>query len=448
MARKFLRPTGSVGPGALGPLVGGQVGKAHPVRGVLKNQDRVLWQGRRVVAHVGAYGAGVWQVPSTDPSMTTGQTHPDDSTEREAGAWKFQITPGYQLMASVMAQPSGGQQKAVGGGNYGTADVAAGGHVKITVIYDNGPSTWTVTREITPPVSDEEYYGETTDDSWSTIWGPIVVDLFDATTLVDIAEAEDISEHDLTATLTVDYVGGVRIMEVVVFEHPVVYVRDWTDSEYVAHCFTDGNGKPLPKYPSQYPIQRLEEATPDLTGGSLQAVDVAAAQQRLLGPVLLSWVAWDEDDVDVDDSNAAGLSTSSTTFDDLPTDGAVTSYGEANPGWSVSSGSNARRFDLSGDLLELRDDDGVVPVRVWFYGLNSGGAGSPATIRVQTSTSSYIEGNVTNSTIGWTELSGDLRCGIGAQDFSSLQLLGKVGNIMWTLRCRSLIVVYDQARAL
>lgn len=448
MARKILLPTGPVSPGAIGSLTGGQLGKAYPVRSVMMNQDRVLWHGRRVVARVGANGAGEWQVPSTDASMTAGQTHPDPGVDREAGAWKFLLTPGYQLQVAVIAQPSGGQQKAVGGGNWGTADVAAGGYVTVTAAYYNGVTTWTVVREITPPVSTEEFYGETTDDAWSTIWGPHIVNLHDDGAISVLSEAEGISEHDVEVTLTVEYVGGVRVIEVVVFEHPVAYVRDWTDSEYVAHCFTGGTGLPLPQYPSQYPIQRLQESTPDPTCGSLQAVDVAAAQQRRLGPLLVASCAWDEVDVDVDDTAAVGWSTSSTTLEDLPTDGAVTSYAEANPGWSAASGANARRFDLSGDLLELRDDDGVLPVRVRVYALNSGGAGNPATLRVQTSASSFVEGQITNSTIGWTEFTGELRCGIGAQDFASVQLLGRVSNVAYALRVRTVVVEYDGERVL
>ena len=240
--------------------------------------------------------------------------------------------------------------------------------------------------------------------------------------------------------------GSVRVLDVCVSETMTALVRDWTDTDYVAHAFTDGAGYPLTKYPSNYPIQRREEATPDPTGGSLQALSVAKAQQMRLGPVLALWSAWDEPDVGITATVVTGWITSNTNPEDLHTDGNAVSYAETNPGWSLSSGANARGFNLSGDILELRDDDGVVPVRVRVYAKNSGGVGNQATVRFQTSDVSCVTVKITSSSLGWFEACGDLRCGIGAEDFSSLQVLGWVSSGADELEIVGFVVEFDGTR--
>lgn len=145
-------------------------------------------------------------------------------------------------------------------------------------------------------------------------------------------------------------------------------------------------------------------------------------------------------------TSATGWITSNTNLEDMHTDGNATSYAETNPGWSASSGANARGFDLSGDIHELRDDDGVVPVRVRVYAKNGGGVGNPATVMVQTSPASCVSVAITTTGFSWHEACGDLRCGIGAEDFSSLQLLGKVANGAYELEVLYFVVEYDGTR--
>lgn len=410
----------TVTPGVIAGLDAGRLAKAYPVGSALANQDRLLRTGRRIVARWGIAGAGEWQIPSTNTTSAS-QSYPVYATERVVYRGKTTLTPGYQLKASVLCQPSGACQQLAA--QWVPDAPPAGGRIVITAYLDNGSDTETVTKEITPPISKETYYGEpnAAGEAWSNIFRE-EVDLFPA----DIIEGDAAlrwCKGDTVVTLTVSYYGGIRCMDGVVWEHFTGYLREWTDAEYVGHGYTNGQGQPLLKYPSSYPIQRREEATPDPTSGSRHALTVSTYQQACLGPAVVGWTAWDEVDVLVSATEAAGKVVAvAGSWEDAFDSSTVLPDPDAE-GWSTAGAAHARGFNLSGDLLECRDDEGVIPVTVWVYGSCGGGVGSPGYVRAWCGDHSWVEVLVDSSSAGWFSASGELRCGVGAEADTTCHLM-------------------------
>ena len=76
-------------------------------------------------------------------------------------------------------------------------------------------------------------------------------------------------------------------------------------------------------------------------------------------------------------------------------------------------------------MLELRDEDGVIPVRVHVYG-NTDVGGGLARVRVQVGDSSWVDVDVDSPTLGWFTATGELRCGVGVESTTTLRWGGAV----------------------
>jgi len=421
------------------PLGAGRVARAAPVHEALKGQDRVLAHGARIVAHVGLAGGDVWQADAALVPELNEQTHPSTAFRVVARA-KVRLTPGYSLRFRAACVRSGVHQHLTGAD---WAYVGTGGAIKVSVTYDNGvDDPLAVSRTVTPKASKLEngLEPEGNGAAWADLH-EVLGDLFPPELFESAAVARRWSEG-VDATITIYFRGGVRVVDLCVYEAPTRYARDTTEDDvesYSTHLHTSGAADPLPVYPSPWPTTRRSDAGGgDPTGGPLAALHVAARQGRVLGPMLLAWSSWLESQ-DVALTEAAPVSSTSTSWVQ-PLAPAVTSWAPTRAGWAAGSPGMARRADLAGPL-ELRGVAAVVPVRVRAWCRVTDDA-SPGALRLQAGDYSIAELPVTSESWAWREVLGWLECGLNGDDPQSWQLLVKAGGGGSAVEVRYLAVDY------
>lgn len=418
----------------LNGLRGGQHARQDRVMAAFANADRVLGNGRRVLARVGLHGQLAHQVGSTTTS-TAAQTYPAKATSRVVLRGKYLLTPGHFPVVSALVLPAGATQKFVVGVGW-VLDVVAG-WIDVTCRFDNGVVE-TVTYTFETPPSDLQYGGEGATDGWA--WsdlrrlGPAA--LAPAGALQDPADIRAWAEG-VTCEITIAYRGGVRCVDLVVQEQPFSYARDTaTDAvtTFTIPLAVDNAGPPK-EYPSAYPL--VARTPTDPTFGTELLADAVDRQHSRLGPVLAQWSGWRESQA-VTDTASAGVSTTSLTFVNL-VDTTLTIWSAASPGWSLASGGQAQQYATSDPHRKTRGADAVVPVRCWVYGSRSGFG--TAVVRFASEKYSIAEVNITDSADAWWSATGHLRCGLGPQDTSVLQTLGKLAAA-GTLAVRHIVVEY------
>ena len=419
----------------LGPLRGGQFAKRSRVLSAFRDADDILGNGRRVLGRVGLHGEARHQVGSTSTS-SPGQTYPLKTASRVAFRWKGLLTPGHWPTVSALVVPSGATQVFVGG--IGWVLDAAAGWIAVTVAF-TGPASETVTHSFSLPASGEANAGEGAAAGWA--WsalrrvGPSMVSPADA--LQNITTARTWSEG-VTAEITIAYRGGVRCVDLVVQEAPGKYARSLgvdAASTFTAPLAVGGTGFAPATYPSTLPLE--ETSATDPTFGAELLADVIDRQHSRLGPVLAQWSGWREAGA-VTLLEGQGVTTTSLTYVNL-IDTALTTWSAASPGWSLASGGQAQQYGTSEPRRITRDVDACVAVRCWVYGARTGGGTS--TVRFQTADYSIAEVAVTGATAGWWSATGHLRCGLGPEDTSVLQILGKLA-VAGTLTVRYIVVEY------
>jgi len=401
-------------PGSPASLRGGVVARASRVAGALRNQDRVPQHGARLVGRVTTSGAPYFQFPDADdPDGTLSQIYPTADDVRELARFRWTLAPGYQPRVSLIALPSGPTQYVVATWDQ---DVTTG-QVVVEVTWTAGTSA-TRTVELTPPASPLEY-GQVPADPWAG-----VVELVQTITppaFVTPAEVAAFSSaaDPVTVEVVVSAVGSPRIVDLAIFEVPVAFAQDASDSVWPFHAFANGLGSPLAKPASPYPVEAVTSSDP--TQGHRQAADVADEQARSLGPILLAWTSTQNTEPVSSTSPAPwsffGSATEWADSGDLAD--------EALPGTSTAAGSLARQHDLSGDVLELRDEDGVIPVRVHVYAGTDLGGGT-AFVRVQSGPTSWADVVVDDPTPAWFTATGELRVGVGVESDTCLRWGGEV----------------------
>lgn len=420
------------------PLGGGRAARAQPVYEALLAQDQVIAHGARVVVHVGLAGGDGFQADAELVPEDNIQTHPAN-TLRVVARSKVRVTPGYSLAVRAACTRSGTQQQLDG------ADwtyIGAGGSVQVSVAYSNGIDAVFVSRVMTPKASLEadgmegagpgEAWGEVHEIS-GTLYPPDLQD--------DTAVQQKWSEN-VDAAITVYYRGGVRVVDLCVYEVPVRYARDTVLDDvrrYATHLHTGGASQPLPGYPSVWPLARLsDEVGGDETAGPLAALLVAATHARVLGPTLLTWTSWRET-ADVDDTEAPAIAISSSSWVQLLATG-LTSWASARAGWGAGVAGLARRADLAGPV-ELRDVAAVVPVtvRAWCRVTDDT---NPGNLRLQAGVHVLVDLRVTSEEWGWIEAPAWLECGINGDDPQTWQALAKVDGLGGALEVRYLAVDY------
>ena len=409
--KSILLSRQSPSPGSPATLRGGQIARASRVGGALRNQDRVPQHGARIVGRVTSNGAQALQIPDADdPAGTLTQIYPTATDWRELGRWRWTLAPGYQPAVSLLALPSGPTQKS----SFGTwiEDVQVG-QVVVSVTWTAAGAT-TRAVELTPPASPLEF-SQVPAAPWSAL-----VELVELITPPAFNSPAEVAAYSsaadpVTVEVVVYAVGSPRILDLVIFEAPVAFAQDAADAPWPFHCFTNGTGHPLGSPAPVWPVESVTATDP--TQGHRQAADAADEQARALGPILYSWQA-----MTVDEAVSATTPTPYQTTAIAPPyewlDGVQLSD-EDYPGASSSAGALARQHDLSGDVLELRDEDGVIPVRVHVYG-NTDAGGGLAQVRVQVG-ESWVIVDISDPALQWFTATGEVRCGVGVESTTTLR---------------------------
>jgi len=435
MAIKFrdLRKAATTAP-PIEALTGGRIARADRVHSVHRQVDNILGNDRNVVARVGLHGAEAFQVTSVDP-VSFVQEYPLRSVYRTvARVPPFTLLPGHFLIMSALVLPSGmtNQFNII---NDWTPD-GPYGEIALVITW-GGPASDTTTHKIILPVSKETYAGEDTAPgaAWANLHRVEIKAMFPEKVTTAIADARTWSEG-VTAEVAIKFRGGVRCVDLVLQQIPIVYARNpAADTTFSAALVTNGIGEPVSTYPVAYPVE--ERNATDPTYGATLLADIVHRQHTALGPVFMHWTAWDESAA-VSATEIPSVSTSSTTFVDMLNTG-IGGWKAANPGWSLSSGASAQQFKTSNSKREMRGNNACIPVRIWAYCSRTGTG--DATLQFQSA--DYSAASITvDGAAGWRSSTGYLRCGAHQQDFSVLQVLGKTASGGDTLNLSSLLVEY------
>ena len=420
----------------LGPLTGGKIAKATPAVATFRAQDRVVTQSRRIACQFGLKGSTAWLVPDTNPDSAS-STHPTAIDYRVACRSKFYVTPGCALKLSVLYSLCGQTQVFIGAGNYDPA--GAMGAIRVSGTWTDATGT-TEQRSFDVALEPSQLEFGAAPSTGDLGWADLRVAEIGLMVPESMALTTDKNQWTLPAVceLSLSELGGCRIVDAVVSETPYYasYEADDTTDRWCSHMYGEGN--PDAPGPSiTHPYQRLSEvgADGDRRGGTWHVQDVANNQVLRLGPVLLHWSSFDEDDRTLN-SEPPAITNSSATFIGI-SNTTLTSYRPDKAGFGLSCGGYARSLKLNHPTLI--EGTGVVPVIVRAYH-NAGG--SVGTLRVQSSKSSYVDVALTGAAYGWTNTYGYLEVGKGPGQDNVCQLLWRRDSGGGTMSLRDVVVHY------
>lgn len=405
-------------------LSGGRPARKDRVLSVLNQADSLLGNGRRIVARVGIHGAEEWQVLNTNTDSPL-QKYPLLSASRVvARTPPILLTPGHFLKMSALVIPSGATQKYVDEPGSWIMDTPYG-RIDVVITWVGTGGVQSTIHKVTIAPSKRLYAAENTINfggSWNELHRveiPLMRPVFAETAANIHAWSESVE-----AEVTIKYVGGPRVVDLVISEVPWLYVRDAdTDTTFSTTLSTAKTGKSLLTYPLDYPV--VERWTDDVTLGSELLADVTDLQHRRFGPVLAHWTAFDEGTTVVTATEVPSVSTTSSSYVDMVRQ-SLTTWDADYPGLSISPGGHAQSFKSSNSYRELRGKDACVPVKCYAYcWVSAGGSG---TLAFQTEQYSIATIPVTSTTPAWRAVTGHLRCGLGPEDTSVLQVFGKASS--------------------
>jgi len=431
-----------------GPLLGQQIARRPPVVAALRAQDRVVAQSRRIVLESGISGAARWLVPNTNP-VSAVRTYPLRDAQRIVARTQFRLTPGCMLELRALAGLSGQTQRAATSGELGAGALAwqpggVQGEIRLTATWDDGGTPVQRVSTVVLPGSGELYGRAPTDAAGQ--FAALRVRAIDLITPQALSSSviERRWCQPTVVTLSLAYVGGARVVSCVVSEVPHVATMEADDPTWASHVLGSTPSGPAPAV--AYPYQRLSEVSPDgdPRGGAWHLQDVANTQ-ALLGPTLLRWHAYDEDDELVTIAEAAPRISTSTSFASLD-NASLAAWSLTNEGWSLAAGAYARRRKLNDP--DGMPHNGVVPVRLRAYCRGSDGAvSSGGVLRLQTGPYQWVDLTIASgAAAGWYSAIGHARVGRGPGDPEVVQLLfrrtgGAGGFSIWS----ACVEVGDQA---
>lgn len=391
----------------VGPLTALQAMKKSPVTAVMRAQDAVVTTGRRIVASGGMHGSIVWRVPNSNPTQEGGaRTHPAPDSESRVHEFHLDVTPGcfLQLVAAVL--PSGQTQIPDGSGGWFAG--GAVGFIRVNVQwYDRAGNDVTTSHVVNlPPSQDLNGAAPTEPGGFFAALKPVVLSNI-RPPIPNLTEQQRWSRH-VTARVEVIYQGAPRVVDWSIHEVPQVYALRFDDPAdlWCSHMY--GNGSPSAN-PNQFNHPWVRRAATDQRYGTEHLMNVQLAQRLRLGPHLVHWSPHSE-----------GSGTPSTAIEHVEFDNtggfvnllnvSQTAYDEEAPGWSVSCGGYARRWDDNGDHV-LRNRIATVPVYVWCFASHVGTGSS--TFRFQTGPFSYIDVPIGAGPFGFAY--GHLRVGLSPE---------------------------------
>lgn len=396
----------------LGPYAGLKLAKQSRVVAAMRAQDAVPAIGRRVVA-AQTLGTQNWLTPSGEQADSVTQTHPYMNHVRPVMHGRCDLTPGCFLeLVCHYAPPGGVSFLLTDPVEYRHAGFF--GYLQINVTFEarsGSDETKTFILNLGPGGPDP--------DIWSTS-KVAILPYIEPDDLFTGSEASRWTQHS-GVRYTISHVGGCRILDCVLYEVPRRVTREADDdgSYWTSHMFgspdIDGANHPA----MNHPWQRWSETTPDgdPRGGTWHMSDVAEAQALRLGPDLISWTPYYDENAGITDTTMTPFSTTSTSFVSMPA-GRSATYDADEPGWSLSTGAYARRYDECHPYWSA--ENGTIPVYVHVYGY--GASSETGVVRVQASDYSWIDVAIaTGSVNAWNTAYGHLRCGIGPGDPSVVQ---------------------------
>jgi hypothetical protein len=394
------------------PFEARQPARKTPLVSLFRAQDRCVTMGRRVLLTQSLRGCAAWLVPDTDP-VAGSQTHPLNTTVRTVARGKLELTPGHMLRLSVLCGLSGQTQR-VGGAAF--VEDGAGGTLRVTITWtDSLGATESTTHDVDLPASGLEF-AASIDGSEGGQWKALrVVEL---SGIFPENLGTNVARNRWTLGTTVEVaianIGGCRVVDACVSEEPlaIAYEADDTSARWVSHML--GNAEPGGTPPSiTHPYQRLSEsvADGDPRGGTWHVQDVANNQALRLGPTLITWGYYDEDDAGITTTEVAGITTTSSTFVGVPNT-SITTWSNTQQGWDISAAGYARPYQHNHPSAV--GNDGVIPVRFRVY--YTCGATTTGVARIQSAADSWVDVALSAGTTGWATAYGYLRCGQGPGD--------------------------------
>lgn len=406
-------------PPALGNSTFHKPAKASHVDQILLAQDTTLTPGRRVIMAEGMRGNPRHQC--TDIDIADGDTAQpvfENTYSRTVGRIEgHPITPGHVLRIEARCIPSGPTGNTVGGLTEYTGDT---GRVRVQVTWDDGTTTETITTDLQFDANASDYgHGVDLAGSGFTQLQEKTALNFPPAMLFDYGEVTQWSQSGVRVDIKISYIGGIRPVDVVVYEQPYKISRDDGAPAGPAHLYQSGENI-IPAYPLEYPAEGASSG--DRRFGSNYALDVASASQVQTGPSILymsSHSGGREPDAGVPQSF---LISSTSGF--APLDYAAPVSSGETPSLDFSSGTFGREFQSSHEAAT--GDTGVCRVRVSAYWRAKGGG--ETRMQFKTALWSLAEVATTSSSFVWTHAYAYLECGQTVLDKHQLEVLGEVDS--------------------
>jgi hypothetical protein len=401
----------------------------------LRSQDSVL-AGRRQLLTVGTGGSLEWQA-GDGPSGGVSQTQPDPATWRVVAVSQVSLSPGASLELRALALPSGGTQTLVTNPPPAPATYDAHGAqaaIRLVVALQTPGVAQSVTVERPIPESSLAADGaEVADDgaAWAGLQHLFVAGIKPKPNTLDkIAERSE----GTTATLTLSYRGGARLVHASVCEVP--------DQHASSHDVGDTLG---PSTAHDWPAELgMPHKIPQLKGadgatydeprfGTTRGMLVAERQTRRLGPVFWTWSSRTERLDEVTDTDPDPIEITSTSWVHWFEPG-MSAWSEDSPGWDLCAAYCKTPNNLS---TRLRGNAAALPVRLRVHARWTTNLGTKVgRVRIQSTPRSWVEMVIPEiSTWAWYTTTAYLEANVTSRDaFAIVQPFGKVSAGTMQLR--------------
>lgn len=408
--RKPALPNGP----AIGNLEHHTPAKRHHVHQMAMAQDQPLGVGRRVVASCGMRGRTAFDTDFMDVGLGASAERlisvaPAGEARLVHETYYTGITPGHALRVEARCLPSGPTGEVVTVESADAVDFGGDtGAIKVVVTWINGATTDTITSELEFD-ADPSSYGHGPDihgmgftqlqEKWTTNFPTSA--FFDSDDLVTYTGS---GPGVTSAHIKIYYVGGVRPVDVVVYEIPWKIARAEGVPAAPAHIY-QANDQILQAFPYEYPVEGATSG--DRRFGSNYILDVMKEHGRRLGPAIMTL-----------DSHRVGTPTVGTGG---PAPWEITSSSLTQftgQTYDISAGTFGRRFRTSSPDYAI-EDTGVVHLFAAVYWKVSAGTG---TFRIHTADHSYAETTTTSTSYGWSIFDCHLECGKTVLDQTQLSL--------------------------